>query len=99
MPDENRDAITTVGRITFGPGGGYRPAEEADAAFRAWRDEHRRPQELPVGTEPAWVVIYDDPDMPDEIFMGAGAEVAARRRFNEQRGAWSLSLFQEVARA
>ena len=69
-----------------------------ERAFQRWCDERRRPQGLPIDAEPVWVVRYQDQDMPDEVFSGGGAENFARRRFDQQRGSWSLSLFMEVAR-
>jgi len=73
-------------------------ADRVDAAYQQWCDEHRRTQELRPDTEPVWIIRYQDQDMSDEVFAGEGAEKFARRRFDQQRNAWSLSLFQEVAR-
>ena len=69
------------------------------AAFQAWCDERRRPQTMPSDAEPVWLIRYDDAEVADEVFVGETAEAFARRRFDQQRGAWSISLFQEVARA
>ena len=76
-----------------------KPLAEREAAFRQWTDANRRPQELPAGATAAWVIRYEDQDVADEIFSSEDAEAIARRRFDQQRGAWSISLFQEVARA
>jgi predicted RNA polymerase sigma factor len=67
-------------------------------AYRAFLDAQRRPQEVPPGEPAAWLIRYADQDAPDEIFDGDSAEQFARRRFDDQRGAWSIRLFQEVAR-
>ena len=67
-------------------------------AYQQWCDEHRRPQVLPPDTEPVWIIRYQDQDISDEVFAGEDAEKFARRRFDQQRNSWSLSLFQEVAR-
>lgn len=71
---------------------------ERSVTFQQWCDERRRPQAMPVGSEPTWLIRYADQDICGEIFAGAGAEEAARRRFDQQRGHWSISLYQEVAR-
>jgi hypothetical protein len=70
-----------------------------EVAFQEWCDENRRPQTLPSSEEPAWLIRYEDQDIGCELFTGEGAEISARRRFEQQRGSWSISLFQEVARA
>jgi hypothetical protein len=75
------------------------PADRDEAAYQAWIDARRRPQELPSGADPGWIIRYADKDMPDEIFSGEDAEDAARRRFDQQRAAWTIHLFMEVARA
>ncbi len=70
-----------------------------EVTFQAWCDSKRRPQGLPPGTEPVWIIHYEDQDIEDEVFSGEGAEISARRRFDQQRNSWSISLFLEVARA
>lgn len=70
---------------------------ERDADYQAWLDARRRSQTMPPDTEIAWLIYYDDKDMPVEVFSGCGAEDAARRRFDRQRGRWTMHLFKEVA--
>lgn len=45
----------------------------------------------------AWLIWYEDPDHKPEVFVGEGAEEAARRRFAQARDAWSCHLFQRIA--
>lgn len=66
--------------------------------FQRWQDKYRRAQIMPPDAEPSWIIRYCDQDVPDEVFAGHGAEQASRRRFDQQRSAWNISLFQEVAR-
>ena len=84
-----------VGALGCHPGCYFLGIEEV--AYQTWLDTKRRPQETPAAC--SWIIRYADQDVPDEVFGGEGAEEAARRRFDQQRGAWSISLYQEVARA
>ena len=43
----------------------------------------------------AFLILYDDADMPPEVFCGEGAETAARARFASAKGHWSCTLFQQ----
>jgi len=44
-----------------------------------------------------WVIKFDDADREDEVFGGAGAEDAARRRFEQAQVSWNCTLFVEEA--
>ena len=44
----------------------------------------------------AYILWYEDPDQPQEMFTGHGAVDAAYRRYQQQRGSWSCHLFQCV---
>lgn len=45
----------------------------------------------------AWAILYEDPDHRNEVFFGAGAEEAARRRFAQARQMWNCTLFRQYA--
>lgn len=45
----------------------------------------------------AWAILYEDPDHGNEVFFGAGAEEAARKRFANARLTWNCTLFRQYA--
>lgn len=45
-----------------------------------------------------WAILFDDPDHT-EVFVGAGAEAGARKRFEEAKLSWSCYLFVSVETA
>ena len=49
-----------------------------------------------VGEFP-WIIYYDDPSVPPEIFGGAGAEKSARARFAEAQNNWNCTLFVDAS--
>lgn len=69
-----------------------------EEAYQVYIDANRRPQTMPAEASPTWLIRYADQNISDEVFGGESAEECARRRFDQQRQAWSISLFQEVAR-
>ena len=48
--------------------------------------------------EPAFIVWFDDADLPPCVFSGYGAEDAARTFYELKRQAWTVHLFKEIAR-
>jgi hypothetical protein len=44
----------------------------------------------------AFILWYEDPDQPQEMFSGHGAVDVAYRRYQQQRGSWSCHLFRCV---
>lgn len=48
------------------------------------------------GAEGLWVIVYDDPEHDHEIFMGAGAEQAARKRYAVAKLNWTCHLLCEA---
>jgi hypothetical protein len=50
-----------------------------------------------ISRECAWLIYFDDRDMPPEIFTGCGAEDAAHKRFKMVSGNWNCTLFQSVS--
>ncbi len=56
----------------------------------------------PPSAEPpddAWIIVYEDPEMPDEKFSGFGATEAAGKRFDAIRVSWNCHLFRRVVDA
>lgn len=47
--------------------------------------------------DPAWIIKFDDAEMPDEFFAEAGATEAALRRFEAVRLTYNCHLFCRVA--
>lgn len=50
---------------------------------------------LPVG-ESRWAILFDDPEVEREVFVGNGAEEAAKKRFAQCLNNWTCYLFKEV---
>lgn len=48
--------------------------------------------------ERVWLLKYDDQAISDEMFVGAGAEQAARLRWLSQSAAWNCTLFETCER-
>lgn len=48
-------------------------------------------------SEAAWLLYFDDPDKPVEIFMGAGAPESAAARYKQASINWNCHLFEKVA--
>ena len=46
-------------------------------------------------SERAWLLWYEDASVEPEIFAGAGAEKAAKSRFESSRQHWTCRLFVE----
>lgn len=46
-------------------------------------------------SEGGWLIFYEDHDLAPEVFCGAGAEQAARARYEIARQHWSCSLFKQ----
>lgn len=44
-----------------------------------------------------WVILYADQDRLPEHFSGAGADEAAKRRFDQLKASWTCRLFRCVA--
>lgn len=44
----------------------------------------------------AWLIVYDDKDMLQEMFASHGATEAAHRRFEQMNSAWNCHLFHRV---
>lgn len=47
----------------------------------------------------AWIIVYEDAEMPDEKFSGHGATEAATNRFDAMRVSWNCHLFKRVVDA
>lgn len=43
-----------------------------------------------------YLIFFEDPDKPAEIFSGAGAEFAARWRYAQALGNWTCHLFGKL---
>lgn len=43
-----------------------------------------------------FAILYEEHGKPPELFIGSGAEDAARRRFGVARDHWSCHLMQEI---
>jgi hypothetical protein len=50
----------------------------------------------PSPDDPAYLIFFEDFDMRPEVFKGAGAERAARLRFNAVLSNWTAHLFARV---
>lgn len=44
-----------------------------------------------------WLIFYEDNDMAPEVFCGAGAEQAAKARYEIARQHWSCILFRQCS--
>lgn len=51
---------------------------------------------VPV-SEGTWILKYDDPDRPDEVFVGEGAFQSAQKRYTEVKGSWTVTLFRSTS--
>ena len=49
----------------------------------ALRELETQPTSQPCEPTETWVLKYDDASVPDEVFVGAGAAVAAQKRYDE----------------
>ncbi len=43
--------------------------------------------------DPAWLIYFDDKDIPPEVFTGPGADAAASSRLISLEQSWSVTLF------
>jgi hypothetical protein len=70
----------------------YESCEECKA--RATRETRGTP--TPGETESAWLIHYDDPERPIEVFCGENARGAAWKRYAQAQISWTCTLFQKV---
>jgi hypothetical protein len=84
MAAEDRCAICGLRR---------REHRSSGAAYRRCDAFVERPE------DGAWMIVFEDRDEAREVFTGHGAEEAARKRFDQLKGNWSIHLFQRVASA
>ena len=59
------------------------------------------PDGVPIGEEMpepegTWAILFHDPDHTTEVFVGAGAEAAARTRYDQARMSWTCVLVSSV---
>lgn len=45
-----------------------------------------------------WAIFFEDADVPPEIFMGEGAEKAAKSTFKAMKDNWNCVLLREFDR-
>ena len=62
--------------------------EEAESAKEA-EGQH-------AGKASVWIIRYEDTEMQDEVFIGAGAEAAARATFARRNASWNCWLLTAV---
>jgi len=56
---------------------------------------------IPPAPEEIWVIKYDDADVSDEVFVGEGAEEAAKKRYAMALHNWNCHLlvpFERIAK-
>lgn len=46
----------------------------------------------------AWIIKFEDADIADDVFVGEGAEEAARRAFQSRSMNWNCHLFAPIER-
>jgi len=54
------------------------------------------PDPAAANDERVWVIMFEDAEVPAEVFSGYGAEDAARRRFSDVGKTYNCTLFSEV---
>lgn len=47
-------------------------------------------------SEGLWAIFYEDASVPPEVFMGCGAEEAAKAAYEERRTNWNCWLLVAV---
>lgn len=52
----------------------------------------------PMADTSAWLIFFEDKGAEQELFVGPGAAVGARERFDVLKKSWSVRLFQCVDR-
>jgi hypothetical protein len=48
-------------------------------------------------TNPVWIIIYEDADVPNSIFVGPDAEQNAADVYEKISNSWNASMFKQVS--
>jgi hypothetical protein len=71
-----------------------KPIKFCPACEKDWKDTPA--SEKPAQEEGPYIIYYEDQDVRPEIFMGAGARIAAEQRYTTAKHQWACHLFAKV---
>ncbi|MNO65254.1 hypothetical protein D3C76_560020 [compost metagenome] len=109
MPTENRSSNTEtvsvprelaegIVRMLQGSGG-WKTAEQLSAILTKPADQHQgEPVALAIPEECPHLIVFDDTEVASLMFSGAGARVAALKKWEAISVSWNAHLFVRVAR-